>query len=155
MKIWVTSLWRVPSHAKAVRRSGVAAKEDLFGWLALANTLADGLVIKLLPPSTPPASILNQNSNGFALAPIFRMPEATVVYILQSERDLDRYYTGRTTDLPKRLAAHDGGFSVHTADGRPWRVIVSIAFADEKKAAAFESYLKSGSGRAFANRHFR
>jgi len=83
------------------------------------------------------------------------MHEATVVYILQSEFDPNRYYTGCTTDLARRLAAHNGGFSVHTADGRPWRVVVSIEFADEKKAAAFESYLKSGSGRAFARRHFR
>ena len=55
----------------------------------------------------------------------------------------------------RRLAAHNGGLSAHTASGCPWRVIVSIEFADAKKAAAFERYLKSGSGRAFAQRHFR
>jgi hypothetical protein len=33
-------------------------------------------------------------------------------------------------------------------------VIVSIEFPDESAAARFERYLKSGSGRAFATRHF-
>jgi len=108
-----------------------------------------------LQSSSGSASILAQCWNGVALALASRMPDATFVYILQSEADPSRYYTGSTTDLAKRLAAHNNGFSVHTADGRPWRVIVSIEFADENKAAAFERYLKSGSGRAFANRHFR
>ena len=29
-----------------------------------------------------------------------------------------------------------------------------MAFSDEKRAIRFERYLKSGSGRAFAKRHF-
>jgi hypothetical protein len=29
-----------------------------------------------------------------------------------------------------------------------------IAFSDEQRATAFEKYLKSGSGRAFAKKHF-
>ena len=31
---------------------------------------------------------------------------------------------------------------------------MSIGFADRSKALRFETYLKSGSGRAFAKRHF-
>jgi putative endonuclease len=34
----------------------------------------------------------------------------------------------------------------------PWKLVSYTAFADETKAAAFEKYLKSGSGRAFADR---
>jgi hypothetical protein len=34
-------------------------------------------------------------------------------------------------------------------------VIVVVAFASEKRALEFERYLKSGSGCAFAARHFR
>lgn len=81
------------------------------------------------------------------------MPSA--VYILKSDAEPNRYYTGRTSNVPDRLAAHNGGFSPHTADGRPWRVVVSIEFANEQRAVDFEHYLKSGSGRAFAIRHFR
>jgi len=43
----------------------------------------------------------------------------------------------------------------HTADGRPWIIDVVVEFADERRAIAFEKYLKSGSGCAFAQRHFR
>jgi len=42
----------------------------------------------------------------------------------------------------------------YTVNHRPWRVVVSIEFPNEQEAARFERYLKSGSGRAFAKRHF-
>jgi hypothetical protein len=35
---------------------------------------------------------------------------------------------------------------------KPWRLITSIAFSDDLKALAFERYLKTGSGRAFAKK---
>ncbi|HKE83020.1 MAG TPA: hypothetical protein VKB50_04665 [Vicinamibacterales bacterium] len=38
---------------------------------------------------------------------------------------------------------------------RPRSVDVVIEFADERRAIAFERYLKSGSGAAFAQRHLR
>ena len=72
------------------------------------------------------------------------------VYILQSLADTKRFYSGITDDLPARLSKHNSGGVTHTADHRPWRVKSYIAFADENRAAAFEKYLKSGSGRAFA-----
>ncbi len=37
---------------------------------------------------------------------------------------------------------------------RPWSVVVSIEFQTERDAVRFEKYLKSGSGRSFAKRHF-
>jgi len=46
-------------------------------------------------------------------------------------------------------------FKPATADGRPWEIAVLIKFADEPRALAFERYLKSGSGFAFAKCHFR
>jgi hypothetical protein len=36
-----------------------------------------------------------------------------------------------------------------------WRLVTYIAFSDDQKAADFERYLKSASGRAFANKRFR
>jgi len=53
-----------------------------------------------------------------------------------------------------RLAAHNAGRSPHTARFKPWELVVSLEFADEAIAVQFEGYLKSGSGRAFAKRHF-
>jgi hypothetical protein len=35
-----------------------------------------------------------------------------------------------------------------------WQRHVIVEFPDEQRAVRFERYLKSGSGRAFAKRHF-
>jgi predicted GIY-YIG superfamily endonuclease len=75
------------------------------------------------------------------------------VYLLQSERFPDRHYVGLTTNLQSRLAKHNAGGNPHTAPFRPWVVQTATAFTDQSRAAAFERYLKSGSGRAFAIRH--
>jgi putative endonuclease len=76
------------------------------------------------------------------------------VYILRSESDPTRHYVGVTADVGQRLDWHNGGGSGYTTNHRPWRVIVSVEFQDEPSAVRFETYLKSGSGRAFAKRHF-
>jgi len=80
------------------------------------------------------------------------------VYVLQSFKYLDRYYVGCSDDVADRLRRHNAGFSQsqshHTSSYGPWKLVVQIAFDDRKKAFAFEKYLKSGSGRAFAKRHF-
>jgi putative endonuclease len=73
------------------------------------------------------------------------------VYLLQSIPHPEQRYVGLTSDFEKRLAAHNAGQSAHTAKYRPWKLVTFHAFIDEAKAADFEKYLKSGSGRAFAN----
>ena len=75
------------------------------------------------------------------------------VYVLRSGSDPTRHYVGVTTSVANRLEWHNCGPSGHTLEGRPWHVVVSIEFPDEQRAIRFESYLKSGSGRAFAKRH--
>ena len=72
------------------------------------------------------------------------------VYILQSEQDAEHFYTGLTDDLDARLSRHNSGEVAHTSKHRPWRIKTYVAFTDENRALAFEKYLKSGSGRAFA-----
>lgn len=76
------------------------------------------------------------------------------VYIVRSERNLDKHYVGVTSDVPRRLDWHNTGPSGHTVRDRPWALLVAIEFQTEVVAARFEKYLKSGSGRAFATRHF-
>ena len=78
----------------------------------------------------------------------------TYVYILRSVKHPDRHYTGVTSDLKSRLAKHNRGEVGHTAKFMPWRIETAVAFLSRDKAAAFERCLKSGSGRAFARRHF-
>jgi len=82
-------------------------------------------------------------------------PAKRFVYILNSESEPNRHYTGLTSDLQRRIVDHNRGACSHTVNGRPWRLVVAIEFAREDRAAAFEQYLKSGSGCAFAIRHFR
>jgi predicted GIY-YIG superfamily endonuclease len=76
------------------------------------------------------------------------------VYILQSAADPGRHYTGIAADPQGRLAWHNAGPCGYTVAYRPWLISVTIEFPTEKQALRFERYLKSGSGLAFAKRHF-
>ena len=77
------------------------------------------------------------------------------VYVVRSKNAPKHYYTGLTSNVAARLAAHNAGHCPHTARNGPWEIDVVIEFADEERAVAFERYLKSGSGVAFAQRHLR
>ena len=76
------------------------------------------------------------------------------VYLIESLSSKDQRYVGMTGNLKQRLLEHDAGKSSHTAKFKPWRLITYIAFTARAKASAFERYLKSGSGHAFANKRF-
>ena len=76
------------------------------------------------------------------------------VYVLRNEAQTPRYYVELSSNVRGRLADHNAGRCAHTARHRPWQLHVVIAFTDEKRAVGFERYLKSGSGREFAKRHF-
>ena len=76
------------------------------------------------------------------------------VYVLQSKLDPKRHYTGLTTNPEERLKKHNEGGVPHTAKFRPWEIRTATMFRDRERAAEFEKYLKSHSGRVFASRHF-
>jgi putative endonuclease len=76
------------------------------------------------------------------------------VYILRSDSDPDRHYVGIAENVEDRLDWHNAGPCGYTTRYRPWSVAVVIEFPTEEQARRFERYLKSGSGRAFAKRHF-
>ncbi|MBI5132833.1 MAG: GIY-YIG nuclease family protein [Rhodopseudomonas palustris] len=73
------------------------------------------------------------------------------VYLLES-LDSEHFYVGITDDLRARLQKHNAGEVPHTSKYRPWRLKTYVAFSDEHQAYAFEQYLKSASGRAFAKK---
>jgi len=75
------------------------------------------------------------------------------VYILESE-DGRHHFVGLTNDIERRLTEYNAGYVKHTAKFRPWIMRTVIGFDDRAKAAAFEFYLKTGSGRAFAKKRF-
>ena len=76
-----------------------------------------------------------------------------VVYILRSLTAPNRPYVGLTHDLQKRLDAHNSGryapFPFPSPPGLGW-----FRFPSPGTPSPFDPYLKSGSGRAFAKRHF-
>jgi predicted GIY-YIG superfamily endonuclease len=82
------------------------------------------------------------------------MADKRFVYILRSDVDPDRHYVGITSDVEERLHWHNTGPSGVTLHNRPWSLVVALGFADARVAGRFERYLKTGSGRAFAKRHF-
>ena len=74
------------------------------------------------------------------------------VYIIQSLNFPNRFYTGYTEDVKKRLRSHNHGQDVYTNKYKPWEIKTIISFNDRQKALDFERYLKSPSGRAFAKK---
>ena len=75
-------------------------------------------------------------------------------YILRSIDHPNQRYIGCTADLKARLAKHSAGEVPHTTKFKPWKIEAYFAFETKEKAVAFEAYLKTGSGHAFAKRHF-
>ena len=72
------------------------------------------------------------------------------VYILQCK---DSLYTGCTCDLKERIKRHKSGYVPATSGKLPVILIAYFAFLNKYKAFEFEKYLKTGSGRAFLNKH--
>lgn len=75
-------------------------------------------------------------------------------YIIRSKSFPEKTYIGYSTDLKKRLDYHNAGKCKYTANFVPWELVFYAAFKDKKKAMDFEKYLKSHSGKAFANKRF-
>jgi predicted GIY-YIG superfamily endonuclease len=75
------------------------------------------------------------------------------VYILKCADG--KPYTGCTENLKERIERHKNGYVPATASRLPLKLHFYFAIQDKYKAFEFEKYLKSGSGRAFLNKHFR
>jgi hypothetical protein len=52
-----------------------------------------------------------------------------------------------------RVVEHYAGKSIHTNKFKPWTLNAYVALPEKHLAENFERHLKSGSGRAFVNRH--
>ena len=73
------------------------------------------------------------------------------VYILQLSNK--KFYIGRSDNLKRRLHEHILGKDKTTKRFLPVRLVTYLAFNSKTKAVKFESYLKTGSGFAFRNKH--
>ena len=74
------------------------------------------------------------------------------VYLIQSINSPEQRYIGFTEDLKQRIKDHNSGLSLHTKKYMPWKLVTYLAFCDKYAALDFESYIKKGSGQAFANK---
>lgn len=68
------------------------------------------------------------------------------VYVLRSEKD-GRYYVGMSSDIEKRLIAHNSGRTRSTKGYRPWVLLHLEEYPDRDSARKREKYLKSGYGK--------
>ena len=75
------------------------------------------------------------------------------VYVIRSLSHPKRYYIGFTENIDQRVKEHNAGRSLHTAKYGPWELEFYLAVPSKTKALELERYLKSGSGRAFLQRH--
>ena len=76
------------------------------------------------------------------------------VYLIKSIKHPEYIYIGNTINLKQRLKTHNSGGSIYTKKHRPWKLVMFLGFADKLKATSVEKYLKSHSGRAFAQKRF-
>lgn len=83
----------------------------------------------------------------------WRVPGFSYVYMPGFEIQPGAHYVSVTDSLKVRLSDHNAGRVSHTSKLRPWRIKTAIAFAGRARAAGFERYSKSSSGRAFAKKH--
>jgi predicted GIY-YIG superfamily endonuclease len=70
-------------------------------------------------------------------------------YILLSSKS-HIFYFGSTIDLQQRIKLHNNGKVDSTKPHLPWKLVWYCGFTTEKESRDFETYLKSGSGKAFA-----
>jgi predicted GIY-YIG superfamily endonuclease len=118
----------------------------------------DAAIARISTPCSSLSKFLQETATGdgvsIANASGMRVVPMRHVYVLQSVRTPSKHYVGRASDVAQHLATHNSGGSVQTASDRPWQLSAVITFRTEELAVRFEKYLKSGSGRAFADQYF-
>ncbi len=75
------------------------------------------------------------------------------VYILKSLKN-NRYYTGSTDNLERRIEEHNSGQSKYTKLTIPFILIYKEVYPTRIEAVRRELYLKSGKGREWIKSRF-
>ena len=71
-----------------------------------------------------------------------------VTYVIYS-RELNRYYTGNSNDLERRLKEHNSGRNSATRGGFPWEIVFSEQFQSREEAVQLEFQIKKRGVRRF------
>ena len=80
--------------------------------------------------------------------PVRDHPVMFYTYVLKSKKS-DKWYTGSTNDLRKRLKLHNDGKSNFTKKYIPYEIIYYEACNNEQDARSRELYLKTGMGKRY------
>ncbi|MBT8223205.1 MAG: GIY-YIG nuclease family protein [Eudoraea sp.] len=75
------------------------------------------------------------------------------VYVLRSEQD-GRFYVGMSSDVEKRIIAHNSGRTKSTKGYRPWKIIHLEDHPERTSARKREKYLKSGYGKQWLKKKY-
>lgn len=68
------------------------------------------------------------------------------VYVLKSLKN-NRYYTGSTNNLERRLEEHNTGQSIYTKSTRPFVLVYYEKYSTRSEAMKREKEFKTGKGR--------
>jgi len=71
-----------------------------------------------------------------------------ITYIIFSSK-LNKYYTGQTVDLTRRLEEHNRGKTRFLASGMPWELIYSLSFNTRTEAIDLENRIKKRGAERF------
>lgn len=70
------------------------------------------------------------------------------LYVIESIKE-QLLYIGITDDIKRRIWSHNKKLNISTKAYAPYKLLFFAGFPDKSKAAKFEKYLKTASGRAF------
>ncbi len=82
------------------------------------------------------------------------MKEYYYVYVLQSLSD-GYFYTGFTTNIPRRIEEHNAGKVTSTKKRIPFRLVYWEGCLSQKDAISREKYLKSAWGKRYIKNRIR
>jgi len=68
------------------------------------------------------------------------------VYILESIKYKNKYYTGSTSNIVKRINEHNAGRSRSTKPFKPWELVYHEEFPDRGEARKRENQIKRYKG---------
>ena len=72
------------------------------------------------------------------------------VYIIYSSL-IDKFYTGQTEDIERRLEEHNRGKTSFSARGMPWTLVYSVECSSRTEALKLEKFIKKRGARRFLN----
>jgi putative endonuclease len=72
------------------------------------------------------------------------------VYILYSSI-LDKFYTGQTEDMERRLEEHNRGKTSFSARGMPWTLVYSKECSSRSEAIKLEKFIKKRGAARYLN----